>query len=237
MKYLIPTFFLCLLLTSCEYTLESNERGRFRATVIDADGIPVSGAVVTVGDNDAVVGFPTGLDTEGSFQFKFTPPDQDAILGSGVSNSDGEVDFLILSGGNFLRMGVEARGGQIFGLAVSDGESDSWDLEIPAWDLKQSFITADLVNVTAAAEVPFISSRIISEALPQVFNNGRELSVLDNRFDNLNFIVDEEEETAISSVAVYLPAEIEIQIQRADGTSEMTNYLISDASDIINITY
>ncbi len=138
---------LILLTTSCEPRLENNVRAQLSARVLTASNIPIPDVEVTAFNENFINIDPYSL-------AKFSAPEQDFILGTGLTDENGVVSYVMLLNNNSgTRVALLADGypETIIDLADSNYKED---LEYVLEDIvlkKSSEIILEMVNTSGAS--------------------------------------------------------------------------------------
>ncbi|AZQ44479.1 hypothetical protein [Nonlabens ponticola] len=149
MKKLI-LLILVSLLVSCEARLDNDKRGFFKTRVVNASGAPMDNLKVkltTFRTND--------------FRFsnqnisKFSPADEDFLLGQGMTDANGEVSFLTLYDTNFrYYVTIEMSNEEVRVIEVDETSFDE-DLTLEIEEIvirKVSQIIIDFENVSGTTD-------------------------------------------------------------------------------------
>jgi hypothetical protein len=142
MKKMLFLLLVCTLI-SCEPRLENDVRALFKTRVVDATGSPIENMLVTATtfrSFDLILGQNIP---------KFSEPDEDFILGEGVTNANGEVEFLMLVDGGFF---VNFNSQNFFANKISVSRRELGKdlfLNIPETKLKEAAVVEiDFINTS-----------------------------------------------------------------------------------------
>ena len=139
--------FLPVLLFSCEARLENDVRALFKTRVVDVSGNPIANMKVTA------TTFRTSRFVLGQEFSKFSPADEDFLLGKGITNTNGDVEFMMLvDGGFFINFNSENYRGYKIGVSRQELNNDLL-LDIPETVLKETaLVEIDFLNTSGATE-------------------------------------------------------------------------------------
>lgn len=143
----IVFLFLTIALISCEPRIDNDVRAVFKTRVVDVSGNPIEDMLVTA-------------TTFRSFELiigqdfnKFSEPDEDFLLGQGVTNANGEVEFVMLVDGGFF-INFNSQNFLSNKIRVSGQElGDDLFLNIPETILKEAaMVEIDFINTSGTTD-------------------------------------------------------------------------------------
>ncbi|WP_405351882.1 hypothetical protein [Nonlabens sp. Asnod3-H03] len=225
MKYLI-CLSLIVLLISCEARIDNNKRALFSTTVVDGANNPVENVEVVV-----YSGFYS-YDFQSSSFTKFSPADEDFILGSGITDSNGDVSFLMLvNTDEQTSFSLTSTDYPRRNISISNGNyAGTLDYNIPTQTLKQSaVVNLSFSNTTAVTEV--FNASIFFESLncSQFTEEGITTEVVceDREFLPFN---QSSSDTFIDIETVY-PSIMTVEYEDATGALITEQFMVTNATE------
>jgi hypothetical protein len=139
--------FLPVLFFSCEARLENDVRALFKTRVVDVSGNPIANMKVNA------TTFRTNRLIIGQEFSKFSRSDEDFLLGKGMTNTNGEVEFMMLVDGEFF-INFNSDNYIANKISVSRQElNNDLLLHIPETILKETaLVEIDFLNTSGTAE-------------------------------------------------------------------------------------
>jgi hypothetical protein len=146
--------FLPVFLFSCEARLEDDVRALFKTRVIDVSGNPIANMKVNA------TTFRTVRLVIGQEFSKFSQDDEDFLLGKGITNTNGEVEFMMLVDGGFF-INFNSENYRANKISVSRQELNN-DLLL--------FIPETILKETALVEIDFLNTSGTTEEYDVAFD-------------------------------------------------------------------
>ena len=165
MKKLLFLILACLLI-SCEARLEDDVRALFKTRVVDVAGNPISNLEVNA-TTYRTFDFILGQELT-----KFQPAEENFILGKGVTDANGDVEFTMLVDGGFF---INFNSQNYFSNKVSISREELGDelfLNIPETILKEAAVVEiDFINTSGTADVYEVSFNYESLNCDFIYSN------------------------------------------------------------------
>lgn len=225
MKYLLYLS-LIILLISCEARIDNNKRALFSTAVVDESNNPVENVEVVV-----YSGFYS-FDFQSTSFTKFSDSNEDFILGSGITDSNGEVSFLMLvNTDEQTSFSLTSSDYPRRNVSISNGNyNSSLEYNIPTQTLKQSSIV-NLSFSNTSGTTDFFNSIISFESLncSQFTEDGITTEVIceDREFLSFN---QSASDTLIDIETVY-PSTMTVEYTDATGTIITEQFMITNATE------
>ncbi len=225
MKYLLYLI-LIILLISCEARIDNNKRALFSTTVVDGSNNPVENVEVVV-----YSGFYS-FDFQSASFTKFSDSNEDFILGSGITDSNGEVSFLMLVNTDeqtsFSLTSIDYPRRIV---SISNGNyASTLEYNIPTQILKQSsIVNLNFSNTTGVTDV--FNAIITFESLncSQYTEDGITTDVVCEERDFLPFN-QSASDTFIDIETVY-PSIMTVEYTDATGAIITEQFIITNATE------
>ncbi|MEN8817078.1 MAG: hypothetical protein ABF274_09450 [Nonlabens sp.] len=232
MKKILFLLLVCTLI-SCEPRLENDVRALFKTRVVDASGSPIENMLVTATtfrSFDLIIGQDIP---------KFSEPDEDFLLGQGVTNANGEVDFLMLVDGGFF---VNFNSQNFFSNKISVSRRELGDdlfLNIPETILKEAAIVEiDFINTSGTTDSYSVTFDYESLNCDLIYSNNmlsqdeecaffeRQPREFNSNLNDGNF-----------ELNVFYPSVIEVIFTDSAGTETMRTFDINNPQERYEISY
>ncbi|PRP66679.1 hypothetical protein [Nonlabens agnitus] len=225
-----------ILLLSCEARLDDDKRAFFKTRIVDAQGNPINDAVVEV-TNFRTFEFNPFV----SSISKFSEPSRDFLLGRGVTDNNGETDFLLLfDTSNEYFVNVYRDGQNIFSVATGiESFNDDLTLNIPLITVKDvAEVELDFVNTSGATDVFELRVNYFDLSCSEVFKNGEFLLDGNCGFFNQIFTrINETPDDGNFEFQAFYPSIITISLTDEAGTETIQELTINDPTERYEINY
>jgi hypothetical protein len=233
LKKLFLILLLPVLLTSCEARLENDARALFKTRVLDVSGNPIVNMEVTA------TTFRTNRFIIGQELSKFSPPDEDFILGKGITNENGQVEFVMLVDGSFF-LNFNSERYTNYKISVSRRElDDDYLLDIPETILKESSnVEIEFVNTSGTTEEYSATFELESLDCDLIYSNDMLSQDEDCVFyNNQPRRFNRTSNDGTFELSVFYPSVIDVVFTDALGNQSMRTYTITSALESYEITY
>jgi hypothetical protein len=228
-------FFLLLpiLLVSCEARLENDARALFKTRVVDVSGDPITNMEVNA------TTYRTNSFVTGQERSKFSPADENFILGKGITNENGQVEFVMLVDGDFF-LNFNSENYAANKISVSRQElNDDYLLDIPETILKEtSTVEIEFVNTSGTTEEYNATFDFESLDCALIYRN--DMLTQDQDCIFYNFQSTSFNRTAndgIFELNLFYPSVIEVRFTDAMGNESLSTFIITSALERYEITY
>tara|TARA_R110000850_G_scaffold9113_17_gene33664 strand:+ start:1489 stop:2187 length:699 start_codon:yes stop_codon:yes gene_type:complete len=228
-------FFLLLpiLLVSCEARLENDARALFKTRVVDASGDPIADMQVSA------TTYRTNRFITGQALSKFSPADEDFILGKGITDENGQVEFVMLVDGSFF-ISFDSEDYAANKISVSRQElNDDYLLDIPETILKETS-TVEIEFVNTSGTIEEYNATFDFESLDCALIYRNDMLTQDQDCIFYNFQSTSFNRTAndgIFELNLFYPSVIEVRFTDAMGNESIRTFTITSALESYEITY
>jgi|GEM_PF-2259695 len=227
---------IAVLLLSCEARLDDDARAFFKTRIVDANGNPLQNADVQV------TTFRTRefVRTNQAIP-KFTEPDEDFILGQGVTDTNGEVAFTMLFDTTFrYYVTITSQNGDKTVVSAGiESFNDNLTLEIPLITIKDiADVQLDFINTSGTTDVFNVQVNYFALNCNEFFENNAFTIDEDCAFQN-------EIATQLNRAAgdgafefkAYYPSVINLTYTNESGTEFMEEFTINNPTERYEINY
>lgn len=224
---------LPILLVSCEARLENDVRALFKTRVVDVSGNPIANMEVSA------TTYRTNRFIIGQELSKFSPADEDFILGKGITNENGQVEFVMLIDGSFF-INFNTENYAANKISVSRQElNDDYLLDIPETVLKAaSNVQIEFVNTSGTAEEYSATFEFESLDCNLIYSNNtlaqdEDCIFFNNQSSRFNRTAND----GIFELNLFYPSVIEVRFTDATGNESIRTFTITSALERYEITY
>ncbi|WP_213523550.1 hypothetical protein [Nonlabens sp.] len=224
---------LPILLVSCEARLENDVRALFKTRVVDVSGNPIANMEVSA------TTYRTNRFIIGQELSKFSPADEDFILGKGITNENGQVEFVMLIDGSFF-INFNTENYAANKISVSRQElNDDYLLDIPETVLKAaSNVQIEFVNTSGTTEEYTATFEYESLDCGLIYRNNTLTQDEDCIFYTMQSTrFNSTSDDGIINLNVFYPSIIEVQFTDAVGNESIRTFTITSALESYEITY
>jgi hypothetical protein len=153
------------LLLSCNARLDDDARALFKTRVVDVNGDPVANCEVIATNYPAFNRYSLNIE-------KFSRDDDQFILGKGITDNNGQVEFtMLVDGGLFVNMVKEEAAN--YGFQVARQEQIDYSVIIPETIFKETAtVEIDFINTSLTTERYGVSFDFESNNCISIYNNG-----------------------------------------------------------------
>ncbi|MBF4986177.1 hypothetical protein FNJ87_18270 [Nonlabens mediterrranea] len=225
MKYLIYSC-IVIFLFSCEARIDNNKRALFSTTVVDANGTPLENVEVVVYSGFYYYNLQ-------SYSFaKFSDIDEDFILGSGITDSNGDVSFLMLvNTDEQTSFSLTSDDYPRRNVSISDGNyASTLEYTLPTQTLKQSsLVSLNFSNTSGTTDVYNAITTFESINCSQFTDEGiiTGVSCEDQEF----FLINQSTSDTIVEIETVYPSIMTVEYEDATGTLITEQFMITNATE------
>lgn len=227
---------LLILLVSCEARLDDNTRAFFKTRIVNASGDPLANASVEVATFRTFDFVPFGRTIT-----KFTPAEEDFILGRGVTDANGEVAFNMLFDTNFKYfVNITSENGDFKTVTTGiESFNDNLTLDIPLITIQEiSNIEVEFLNTSGTEEFFDVTIQYFGINCSEFFENGVFTVDEDCSFQSQLFRrINQEPEDGQFNFQAFFPSVLIISYSDQSGNDFVEEFTINNPTERYEINY
>lgn len=225
--------FLTFTLLSCEPRIEDDVRALFKTKVVDASGLPIENMVVSATTSRS---FDLILSRTSN---RFSDPDEDFLLGQGVTNANGEVEFVMLVDGGFF-INFKSPNFLSNNIRVERQElGDDLFLNIPETILKEAaMVEVDFINTSGTTDPYSVSFDYESLSCDLIYRDNalsqdEECNFFESQAQRFNFNAND----GNFELNAFYPSILEIVYTDGSGNETVRTFDITNRQERYEIFY